>query len=316
MSRWEFMRQLEDLLSDIPPGEREEALQYYNDYFNDAGRANEQEVIKALGTPEQVAQIVKDGISGNGESGEFTENGFTSTASSGQNELMKRTGADSGTKEKDSGVQKDDNTSLEDNAFKNAGNGRQAGKLDGNGSTGNNNGSGRGGSFTGNSGNFTDTGWEKDNGRYAGSSSGNWNSDNSGGGTKAKQKDEMPVWAIVLIVIGCILFSPAIIGLLCGGLGLVVGIFAIVFGLVFGLGITTLVLFVVAVALVVAGFGCIWAHPVAGIGLLGGGLICIAFGILFMILTTLLTVKCIPGICKGIASIFRKLFGSKGGARQ
>ena len=48
MSRWKFMRQLEELLSDISPNEREEALQYYNDYFNDAGRENEQEVIKAL----------------------------------------------------------------------------------------------------------------------------------------------------------------------------------------------------------------------------------------------------------------------------
>ena len=41
MGRWEFMRKLEELLSDISPSEREEALQYYNDYFNDAGRENE-----------------------------------------------------------------------------------------------------------------------------------------------------------------------------------------------------------------------------------------------------------------------------------
>ena len=60
MSRWEFMRQLEELLSDISPNEREEALQYYNDYFNDAGRENEQEVIAALGSPEQVAGIVRE----------------------------------------------------------------------------------------------------------------------------------------------------------------------------------------------------------------------------------------------------------------
>ena len=43
MSRWEFMRQLEELLFDISPSEREEALQYYNDYFNYAGRENEQD---------------------------------------------------------------------------------------------------------------------------------------------------------------------------------------------------------------------------------------------------------------------------------
>ena len=65
MNRWEFMRQLEMLLSDITSSERAEALQYYNDYFNDAGAENERQVIKALGSPAQVAKIVKDGLSDN-----------------------------------------------------------------------------------------------------------------------------------------------------------------------------------------------------------------------------------------------------------
>ena len=78
MSRWEFMRRLEELLFDIAPAEREEALQYYNDYFNDAGKENEQEVINALGSPEQVAKIVKDGLSDNIAQGEYTETGFQS----------------------------------------------------------------------------------------------------------------------------------------------------------------------------------------------------------------------------------------------
>lgn len=37
MNRFEYMRRLEALLSDISPSEKEEALTYYNDYFNDAG---------------------------------------------------------------------------------------------------------------------------------------------------------------------------------------------------------------------------------------------------------------------------------------
>ena len=42
MNRIDFMRQLESLLQNISLAEREEALQYYNDYFNDAeiGRAH------------------------------------------------------------------------------------------------------------------------------------------------------------------------------------------------------------------------------------------------------------------------------------
>ena len=43
MNRFEYMRRLEALLSDISPSEKEEALTYYNDYFNDAGQENEQQ---------------------------------------------------------------------------------------------------------------------------------------------------------------------------------------------------------------------------------------------------------------------------------
>ena len=62
MNRFEYMRRLEALLSDISPSEKEEALTYYNDYFNDAGQENEQQVIEELGSPEQVAAGVKEGL--------------------------------------------------------------------------------------------------------------------------------------------------------------------------------------------------------------------------------------------------------------
>lgn len=66
MSRTEFMRQLESLLQNISATEREEALQYYNEYFNDAGPENEQNVIEALGNPMKVAENIKKDIFGNG----------------------------------------------------------------------------------------------------------------------------------------------------------------------------------------------------------------------------------------------------------
>lgn len=59
MNRREFISRLESLLWDISPTEREEALQYYNDYFDDAGPENEQAVIKALGNPEKVAETIR-----------------------------------------------------------------------------------------------------------------------------------------------------------------------------------------------------------------------------------------------------------------
>ncbi len=77
MNRIDYMSRLALLLSDIPEGEREEAIQYYNDYLNDAGVENEEEVLAELGTPEQLAVSIKEGLrEGSGEQGEFSESGF------------------------------------------------------------------------------------------------------------------------------------------------------------------------------------------------------------------------------------------------
>lgn len=75
MNRLDFMKELERLLTDISESERKEALQYYNDYLNDAGVENEEEVIASLGSPEKVAATIKAGLS-EGEEGAFTENGY------------------------------------------------------------------------------------------------------------------------------------------------------------------------------------------------------------------------------------------------
>lgn len=62
MDRQEFMRRLERQLLFVPIQEKEEALQYYNDYFEDAGPENEEEVIESLGSPEEIAENIKRDI--------------------------------------------------------------------------------------------------------------------------------------------------------------------------------------------------------------------------------------------------------------
>ncbi len=74
MNRQEFMKRPEELLQDISENEREEALQYYNDYFDDAGAENEAQIIEELGNPEQVARTIKAGMSD--ADGEYTETGY------------------------------------------------------------------------------------------------------------------------------------------------------------------------------------------------------------------------------------------------
>lgn len=59
MNRELFMRDLARFLSDLPAEEREQALNYYEDYFEDAGPENEQKVIEELGSPVDVAKQIK-----------------------------------------------------------------------------------------------------------------------------------------------------------------------------------------------------------------------------------------------------------------
>ena len=77
MTRTEFLNKLDELLKDIPVEEREEALQFYQNYFDDAGIENEQAVILELESPEKVAKLIKADIEEfSGEHGEYTENGY------------------------------------------------------------------------------------------------------------------------------------------------------------------------------------------------------------------------------------------------
>lgn len=65
MTKSEFMRELTSLLSKIPEDERNDALQYYEDYFADAGIIDEMLVPNSIGTPQQVAdKIIGEAIYG------------------------------------------------------------------------------------------------------------------------------------------------------------------------------------------------------------------------------------------------------------
>lgn len=273
MSRWEFMRQLEKLLSDISPYEREEALQYYNDYFNDAGRENEGAVIEALGSPEQVARIVKDGLGENGGQGEFTEKGFTNSASEEKkNEIIKRAETEN-TEDRNPENRNAENKYPENNNA-NYGTDRES------------------------------TSFKEDAERQE-----------SRRENLQQQKEGIPTWGIVLIVLGCILLSPVILGLAGSILSVIFAVIVMLIAIVFGFGVTAVVLIAVAVALVAAGIACTIVAPLKAIGLIGGGFVCAAFGILFILLTAFVAGQCIPGICRGIAYIFKSIFGKKEGAK-
>lgn len=58
MTKYEFLGDLSRLLSQLPEEERDEAIKFYEDYFNEAGKENEQKVMEELGTPQEVAKKI------------------------------------------------------------------------------------------------------------------------------------------------------------------------------------------------------------------------------------------------------------------
>lgn len=90
MNKLEFLERLEKLLADIPYTERREALNYYTEYFEDADK-DEEEVIKTLGSPEEVAHNIREESAGKelaesgGEKADETPNQYYSNPGSNAN---------------------------------------------------------------------------------------------------------------------------------------------------------------------------------------------------------------------------------------
>lgn len=59
MNRAEFFKSLEQGLSRVPQEEAREALDYYKEYFDEAGEENEEKIIEELGSPLQIAARIK-----------------------------------------------------------------------------------------------------------------------------------------------------------------------------------------------------------------------------------------------------------------
>lgn len=109
MTRNEFLERLRELLSDLPPEEYLEAVRYYEDYFADAGPEAEAEVLRELGSPENVAEKIRAGCQSRGgldEGDAFAENVFAGRGmddAGEQAEQMRRFDANAGDYENEGG---------------------------------------------------------------------------------------------------------------------------------------------------------------------------------------------------------------------
>lgn len=59
MSKEQFLAELERQLHRLDKTEQQDVLEYYREYFDDAGPENEQRVIEELGSPKEIAKTIK-----------------------------------------------------------------------------------------------------------------------------------------------------------------------------------------------------------------------------------------------------------------
>lgn len=280
MDRAEFMRRLSALLQDVPPAEREEALQYYNDYFDDAGEGNEAAVVASLGTPEELAKSIQAGLADGGNAGEFTESGFRGYEQRNKFQVM------STNQEQDAG-QDNARKSAQDSGFGGNPNGQQA------------NGAGNANGAYGQQAN----GAGYANGAYG-----------QQAGQSGKPGGSMTGGQITLIVVLAVLTSPVWIGLLGGLFGCVLGLLGALLGLFIAFLVVGVVLLVVGVSLVISGIAASFGAPLMGLCLVGTGLILAALGLVFACLMVWTIGSAVPALIRGTANLCRGIF-HRGGAK-
>lgn len=112
----------------------------------------------------------------------------------------------------------------------------------------------------------------------------------------------------VLIILLCVLFSPVILGLGGGAVGIIVGIIAAILGIVLAFGATALALAVTGLVLFGLGVTSLPALPWEGIALVGSSLIVLAVAMGFLLLFVLMCGKLIPAMVRGTVNLFRRLF--------
>ena len=339
MNRKQFLYELEQLLKDIPDNERAEAIQYYNDYFDDAGEENESGVIASLGTPEELARTIKAGLNDGGNSGEFTESGFSGYTQTPKDEIVKVQDGDTAGRTDSGAGQAGAAYSEAAGCGEAQGSGEFRGTQSGNGyyegayyKRPEGDGVYGGRQDTRNYRNpYEESGArESSTGRTYGQNTSYAQSGSHGTGTSYEQsgsygtgtsygqgkaaKEPMSGGMIALIVVLAVLTSPVWIGLLGGFLGVAAGLIAVLFALFLTFLIIGVVFIVVAIALLVTGVTLLFSAPLAALCVIGCGLVLFALGLVGIWVMVALAGLAIPAFVRGIVSLCQKIF-HRGGAR-
>lgn len=293
MSREEFMKKLEALLFDISSAERQNALDYYEDYFSDAGPENEAQVICELGSPERVARSIKEGIYGRDSEGVYTEQGYRADARTGGS-MPTGTGYGQNAPQGYAGNSQNGQTGQQGYA----GSGQNAWQSGQAGQQG----------YAGNSQNTWQNGQAGQQG-YTGSGQNTWQNAQytqpAGDGKPPKKGwDASRILLVIILGILCIPVAATLFGVAVGILGTIFGLAVAVVALAFVGWIVGVILLVCSLFLVFS--------PGSALVTAGVGCIFLVAGALFTLLIVWMIVKVIPAVVRAFVSMFKRLF-SRGG---
>lgn len=239
MNKNEYLDRLSKLLADISYEEHEEALSYYREYIEDAGIENEQRVIEELGTPEHLAQEIREELFKKGE------------PSKRQGEPI------------------------------------SAPELSANSNSEN-----------------TNNSYQEHNKQYNNYHNNNRNHNDNRNAKAQQEKDNSTA---ILIIIALVLTSPLWFSLACTIIGTIITC-------IVGFGAAGIVCIITSIVLIIAGISALFSITVfsvpgtlAGAALIGAGLIVLAVGILFIVLTVWLCGWALPALVRFIRQTISRI---------
>jgi uncharacterized membrane protein len=334
------MKELESLLLDIPLEEREEALQYYNGYFEDAGEDHEDEIIKELGSPGKVASIIKADLNSNAADretrGYFTEKGYEDTIYNNEKyEIVgaakEENGSDNQTGDTESANSAKPGPGYSQTSSYNQGTNYNQGPNVGQGTNYNqgpnvgqgvnyNQGPNVGQGINYNQGPNVGQGANYNQGPNAGQGA-NYNQGpnagqganyNQGAGPSAYKNTQQTTknTNTTLVLVLAIFTFPIWLPVLLSVFGIAIGVVAAIFGIIFGFGIAGGAMVCVGIALFIAGLVQITV-PVIGLLMIGSGLFVFGLGMLFILLCVLLCKKVLPAMIRGFVNLCRLPFKNR-----
>lgn len=276
MTKYEFLGDLSRLLKDLPEEERKQALHYYEDYFADAGEDNEQEVLNELGSPENIAELIKAD-----SPDEITYGDGASTHATAPLQPYKAAGPEHS--ENVSGNASDVTPDSTQNDRSQSDNNWHSMTGDPSGNQHMN------GDSSGNQ--QSDTGYTNGSASHSNASGANQSTCSRSSGLFSGMDNTNLIIMIIVLVVTSPIWGSALLGIasfLLGLLGALVGIFA---ALVLGGGGSA----ISGIVAIVAGFIALFAgHATSGVLTIGVGCLLFSLGSAFCYLGVFLAIRLIP----------------------